>query len=109
MAKAGELSVQEFARWRKSGTPHVLLDVREDEELALASLEGAMHIPMAQVPKRLDEIPRDAAVVVMCHVGYRSQRVADFLAAREFPTVYNLTGGIDDYAATVDPQIPRYG
>ena len=91
-----------------SGRALVLLDVREPEELALASLPGALHIPMGEVPGRLHELDPDAEIVVMCHHGIRSASVAEFLARREFSHVVNLAGGIDAWSATVDPSVPRY-
>lgn len=104
-----DLHPDELARWRDAALPHVLLDVRESHELALARLEGALHIPMGQVAQRIDELPADTTVVVMCHHGGRSARVARFLAAnRQSTTVYNLVGGIDAYARAVDPSIGRY-
>jgi rhodanese-related sulfurtransferase len=104
----GELQAEDFAQWQRGRRSYVLLDVRRDEELALASLPGALHIPMHDVPRRLNEIPRGLPVVVMCHAGERSRRVAQFLAAGGFDAVYNLEGGIDEYAERIDPSIPRY-
>ncbi len=109
MPKVQQLPVEQLAEWRRSGKAHVLLDVREDDEVALASLGGALHVPMNQVPSRIDEIPRDAAVAVLCHVGGRSNAVARYLTERGYETVYNVAGGIDRYAAVVDPSMPRYG
>jgi rhodanese-related sulfurtransferase len=103
-----QLQVEELARWRRTGKAHVLLDVREDDEIALAALEGALHVPMNEVPSRLDEIPQDADVAVLCHVGARSNMVARYLAGHGYAAVYNVAGGIDRYSALVDPSIPRY-
>jgi len=108
VANVEQLQVEELAEWRRSGKAHVLLDVREDDELALASLDGALHVPMNEVPSRLPEIPKDAAVAVLCHVGARSFAVARYLAGNGYTTVYNVAGGIDRYAAVVDSSIPRY-
>jgi rhodanese-related sulfurtransferase len=86
----------------------LLLDVREPDEHAIARLPEALHIPMQQVPARLDELPRHKAIVVMCHTGRRSAQVAAFLMANGFEDVYNLRGGIDAWSVEVDPKIPRY-
>ncbi|HEU4616829.1 MAG TPA: rhodanese-like domain-containing protein [Gammaproteobacteria bacterium] len=86
----------------------ILLDVREPEELAAASLPEALHIPMREVPARLAELPQDKTIVVMCHGGMRSARVTAFLMANGFEDVYNLRGGIDAWSVEVDPKIPRY-
>ena len=93
---------------RASGAPHVLLDVRNDDEVRQAGLAGALHIPMYEIPARLSEVPKSSTIVVMCHVGERSRRVAEFLVDRGFTAVFNLEGGIDAYATNVDLSVPRY-
>ena len=108
MANVEPLQVEELAQWRRSGKPHVLLDVREADELALASIDGALHVPMNEVPARLAEIPREADVVVLCHAGARSFAVARYLTSNGYERVYNVAGGIDRYSELVDPSIPRY-
>ena len=108
MPKVEQLQVELLAEWRRSGKPHVLLDVRDDDEVAIASLGGALHVPMNEVPSRLDEIPQHAAVAVVCHLGARSYAVARYLTEHGYETVYNVAGGIDRYSAIVDPAIPRY-
>ena len=100
--------VQVSARLRNGGPPLLLLDVREPEERRVAHIEPSLFIPMDQVPYRLDEIPRDRAVVVYCHSGARSAMVAGFLEAQGFADVANLTGGIDAWSRRVDPSVPRY-
>jgi rhodanese-related sulfurtransferase len=85
----------------------VLLDVREPFEVATAHIEGALHIPMGQIVSRIDEVPRDARILCLCHHGGRSAQVAGFLAGQGFD-VANVAGGIDHWSMTVDPDIPRY-
>src|SRR5690606_35039485 len=86
MSEVPELTpVEVDRRWpagRREGV--VLLDVREHDELELAAIAGARHIPMRQVPARLEELPKDQPIVVFCHAGGRSRRVAQFLAANGF-------------------------
>jgi len=103
-----DASVTEVKRQLDSGQPLVLLDVREPEELLLARLPGAVHIPMGDVPGRLHELDPDAGIVVFCHHGIRSASVAHFLAQRDFGNVVNLAGGIDAWSVHVDPSVPRY-
>jgi rhodanese-related sulfurtransferase len=86
----------------------VLLDVREPYERRMASIEPSLHIPMNEVPQRLDEIPKDREVVVYCHSGSRSMMVAGFLSGQGYRSVANLTGGIDAWSVEVDPSVPRY-
>lgn len=71
----------------------VLLDVREPDEWQRGHVAGAQHIPLGDVPARIDEIDRDATLYVICHAGGRSQRVAQYLARNGFePT--NVAGGM---------------
>jgi rhodanese-related sulfurtransferase len=103
-----DISVEELAQWRASGKNFVLLDVREPLEVQAASLPDALHIPMRQIPARVQELDRSAEIAVLCHLGGRSERVAQFLAMQGFPKVHNVAGGIDAYAKRVDTTIPRY-
>lgn len=93
---------------RTSGPTLLLLDVREDEERALASIDPSVHIPMNSVPDRLSELPTDRRIVVYCHHGGRSYAVASFLETEGFDMVTNLTGGIDEWSRLVNPSVPRY-
>lgn len=86
----------------------VLLDVREPVELSMAAINGAVHIPMAQIPSRLNELDSTKTIVVMCHGGVRSMAVAQLLKSSGFDNVHNLTGGIDAWSRQVDVAVPRY-
>ncbi|MDA0999880.1 MAG: rhodanese-like domain-containing protein [bacterium] len=91
-----------------AGEEMILLDVREAEELALARIEGALHIPMEDVPSRTVEIDEEIPIVVICHLGQRSAMVTHFLRGRDFENVMNLRGGIEAWAREVDPSVGRY-
>lgn len=91
-----------------NGSAPFLLDVREAWEHERARIENSILIPMGQIPGRVAEIDPEAEVVVICHHGSRSMRVAAFLEQRGFLSVYNLTGGVDAWARTVDPSMPVY-
>lgn len=86
----------------------MVVDVREDSEVAIAHLKGALHIPMGKLPTRFRELDAAEPVVVFCHHGLRSQQVAQFLESKGFSQVSNLAGGIDAWAEQVDPAMPRY-
>ena len=90
------------------GEPTVVLDVREGWEVEVAALEGSTHIPMAEVPRRHGELPRDRDLVVLCHHGMRSAMVAEYLRSAGFDRVINLTGGIDRWSVAVDRSVSRY-
>ena len=72
------LSVSEFKAWRDDNKACVLLDVREDGEVAYANIEGHTHIAMNLIPLRHNELPDDKPIVVYCHHGMRSMQVALF-------------------------------
>ncbi len=95
-------------RTMRAAADVVLLDVREHDELAIAAVTGALHIPMREIPARLAELDAAKPLVVMCHSGGRSQRVAAFLQGNGFTNVFNLKGGIDAWSTQVDPRVPRY-
>ena len=103
-----EISPLEMQSQLKSGADVVILDVREPWELALCSVAGALAIPMNEVPRRLAELDRDRPIVVMCHHGSRSLRVAHFLAQQGFPAVSNLSGGIDAWREQIEPSMRPY-
>lgn len=86
----------------------VLLDVREPWEFELCRLEDSIHIPMGSVPVRMEELDSERDLVVICHHGARSYQVASFLEQRGFTRLYNLESGIDGWARTVDPSMPKY-
>jgi rhodanese-related sulfurtransferase len=91
------------------GTPRaVLLDVREPDEIAICAVEGSTHIPMGQIPERADRLPRDRPVMVLCHHGGRSLKVAQFLRAKGFEQASSVKGGIDQWAVQFDPAMRRY-
>ncbi len=90
-------------------TPHIiLLDVREDNEVAICQLSDSLHIPMNLIPLRHNELPDDVPIVVYCHHGIRSMNVARYLEHVGFEQLYNLSGGIDAWALDVAPEMPRY-
>ena len=75
------------------GPGTVLLDVREDDEWQRGHAADARHIPMGEVPARLNEIDPQATLYVICKVGGRSQQVAKFLAGNGYKAV-NVSGGM---------------
>ncbi len=82
-------------RRRDPVRPALVLDVREPHEFAEVRIEGSLLLPMSQLATRLDEIPRDRPVLVLCHVGGRSARVTGFLRQQGWEDVGNVAGGID--------------
>jgi rhodanese-related sulfurtransferase len=85
-----------------------LLDVREDWEAAICKLPGAKLIPMNEIPGRVAELDPERELVVYCHHGVRSAHVCAWLMQQGFEKVANLAGGIEEWAAAVDPGMARY-
>ena len=102
------LSVAELKTWRDEGKDFVLLDVREDGEVAHANIAEHTHIVMNLIPLRHNELPDDKPIVVYCHHGMRSMQVALFLEHAGFSDVYNLSGGIEAWSVQIDPSAARY-
>lgn len=101
------MTVNEYAAWRRDKTPHLLLDVRQPEEYATARIEGAVLIPLNELPSRLAELPKDLPLVVMCHHGMRSAHAVHHLREAGFDA-HNLTGGIDAWSHDIDKKVPIY-
>jgi rhodanese-related sulfurtransferase len=105
-----EIDVHAVKALRDAGEPFLLLDCREPDEHAIAKIEGAVLIPMQQIPERLPEIEawRGKRIVVHCHHGGRSLRVTRFLRGNGFEAAQNMTGGIEAWSLEVDQSVPRY-
>ena len=85
------------------------LDVREPWEYATARIGGSVLMPMGDVPARAhQELDPDERIVVLCHHGVRSMNVAVWLRNQGFENAQSLRGGIDAWAAEVDPSLGRY-
>ncbi|MEM9348311.1 MAG: rhodanese-like domain-containing protein [Planctomycetota bacterium] len=92
------------------GDDITLLDCRLDKELALAKIGGSVFIPMQELPDRVEELDDylDRKLVVFCHAGVRSMKVALFLRERGFEDVWSMAGGIDLWSQAIDESVPRY-
>jgi rhodanese-related sulfurtransferase len=109
-AERVEIDVHAVAALRAAGEPFLLLDCREPDEHAIARIAGSLLIPMPTIPERLAELEphRDARIVVHCHHGVRSLRVAEFLRARGFAAAQSMAGGIEAWSCEIDAGTPRY-
>ena len=88
----------------------VLLDCRTPDEYAQVRIEGARWIPMDEIEHRVSELAgdRQRRIVVYCHHGRRSELVSDWLRTKGFASVQSMRGGIDAWAAQIDPSLRRY-
>lgn len=103
-----DLTPQQVAERLAADAPPLLLDVREDWERRTASIPGSQHIPLAQVPSRVEELPTDRDIVVYCHHGARSSSAVQWLHDNGRPRATNLAGGIDAWSVQIDDSVPRY-
>lgn len=103
-----EITPAELARELKGENPPRLLDVREGYELEISRLVDVTHIPLGELPQRLDELDKDANWVVVCRSGARSGRVTAFLLGQGFRSVRNLSRGMNGWSSDVDPSQPQY-
>ena len=95
-----------------NGRAPLLLDVREDWELATAAIHidgvAVRHVPMGRIPEQFTELDPAQPIVCICHHGMRSAQVGGFLERQGFSAIYNLAGGIDAWSDQVDSGVPRY-
>lgn len=71
-----------------------MIDVREPEEVALGMIPGAIHIPLGQIPERLDEIEQTGEIIIICRSGYRSERACEYMTHLGIQGLKNMEGGM---------------
>jgi len=103
-----ETDVKELKRKIDAKEDFFLLDVREPNEYQIGKIPGSTLIPLGEVPRRYQEIPRDKEIIVHCKMGGRSAKAAAFLRQQGFKNVKNLKGGILDWSDKIDPSVPKY-
>jgi len=92
-----EMTVAQAAEQREQGA--FMLDVRQPEEWDQVHMPGATLIPLGELPNRLNEVPKDKPVVVVCRSGNRSQQGRDILLNAGFSEVTSMAGGMNDWQA----------
>ncbi len=85
----------------------MVIDVRPDRERAIAPFAGA-EILTPDSHTRLTALPRDTALAFICHHGNASRSAAEHFREHGFTNLWNVEGGIDAWAAEIDPSVPRY-
>jgi rhodanese-related sulfurtransferase len=110
-----EIDIHSVQRWlaqgkNDSGKEIALIDCREPKEYDIAKIQGAILMPMGSWPpaqEALDALD-GKLVVVHCHHGGRSLRVASWFRQNGHPDAMSMSGGIDQWSMEIDPNIPRY-
>lgn len=88
-----DVPARDWEAWAKDHDA-IVLDVRRPDEWALGTLPGATLMTMSQLPSRLQELPKDRAILCVCRSGDRSSRVAAYLGYNGYENVANMSGGM---------------
>ncbi len=103
-----EITVEELKKKLDLKENFFLLDVREPHETKIASIGGVL-IPINQLPYRIDELNKDAEIIIYCRTGNRSHYATEYLIEKYgFRNVKNLVGGIHAWADKIDNSITKY-
>ncbi len=89
-----EVAVSEAPGWIDEHMP-IIVDVREPEEYEQGHIAGALLVPSADLASRLDELPRERELLVVCAGGVRSLRASQYLLANGYPKITSLDGGVN--------------
>src|SRR5689334_7251892 len=103
-----EITPVELKKKLDAGETPFILDVREPNEYQINRIAGSTLIPLGELPRRYQELPRDREIVTQCKMGGRSAKAQDFLKSVGFTNVKNLRGGILEWIDKVDPSQPKY-
>jgi len=107
-SSATEISAVELKQRLDRGDALRIVDVREPNEFQINRIPGSQLIPLGEIPRRHAELDSDEEIVVMCKMGGRSAKAADYLRSVGFKRVLNLKGGILEWVDKVDPSQPKY-
>jgi adenylyltransferase/sulfurtransferase len=103
-----EITPVDLKKKLDAGETPFILDVREPNEYQINRIPGSTLIPLGELPRRYQELPRDREIVTQCKMGGRSAKAQDFLKSVGFTNVKNLKGGILEWIDKVDPSQPKY-
>lgn len=103
-----EITADELKSRLDGGERVTLVDVREHYEHRIVNLPDSTLIPMGEVMARQQELDPDEELIIYCHHGVRSLKVAAYLRHEGFDKARSLRGGIDEWAKRFDPGMPIY-
>lgn len=103
-----QIDVETLDRLRRETDGILLLDVREPWECRICAIEPSVNIPLGQLPDRVESLPANGVVVVVCHHGMRSLQATRWLREQGFAAAVNLEGGVDAWADRIDRTMMRY-
>ncbi|MER6103185.1 rhodanese-like domain-containing protein [Streptomyces sp. NPDC001832] len=100
---ASRLTAAQLRTTLESGEPPLVVDVRNCSERAAGFIDGSLHISLGDLPRHLEEIPRDRPLVLYCAGGHRSSIAASLLRHHGFIDVSDLLGGYASWALLTEP------
>ncbi|MBF2064185.1 MAG: rhodanese-related sulfurtransferase [Calothrix sp. C42_A2020_038] len=107
-----QVSVEQLQQRLSSGDSIQLIDVREPQEVEIASIDGFVNLPLSDFAAWGNQIhtyfDSNVETLVLCHHGIRSAQMCQWLTEQGFTNVKNITGGIAAYSTRVDSSIPQY-
>jgi rhodanese-related sulfurtransferase len=103
-----EIQPEQVKRMQDAAEDFTFLDCREPWEYQTAHITNTTHIPMQDIPGRIQELDPDDHIVVICHHGMRSMNVTAWLRQQGYEKTQSVAGGIDRWSRQVDPTVPIY-
>jgi sulfur-carrier protein adenylyltransferase/sulfurtransferase len=103
-----EITVADYQAQRQEKIDHILIDVREPHEYDICAIEGSRLIPLNDLGKQLNDLPKDKPYIVHCKSGGRSEKAVRQMKEKGFSQVSNLIGGILKWAEEIDSSMPKY-
>jgi adenylyltransferase/sulfurtransferase len=103
-----EITPREVKSMIDRGEKFLFVDVREKWEFDTSWIEGAVLIPMREIPANLAKFEEADQIILFCHHGIRSLDAAAWLRSQDVAGAKSMAGGIDRWSAEIDPGVPRY-
>lgn len=103
-----EITPREVKSMMERGDKFLLIDVREKWEFETSWIEGAVLVPMREIPSNLAKFEEADNIVLFCHHGIRSLDAAAWLRSQDVAGAKSMAGGIDRWAVEIDAKVPRY-
>lgn len=104
MKELQHMTTDEVLALLDAGEDVNIIDIREDFEVAMGTIPQAVHIPMQEVPARLDEFDPETPYILICRSGNRTYHLGQYMAARGY-TVINMLGGIIDWRGDIETRM----
>ncbi len=108
LSSSMEITVKRVKSMLDNGEDFKFLDVREPQEIAIASIKGTTHLDQKLGQEIMDSWDLETPIVFTCHHGNRSAGAAQYFKKHGFRNVFSMRGGIEAWSNEIDPSIPKY-